>query len=462
MANNKARAAQLTSVEAIRTKLTKPRLNSFFAGIGGFDLGFERAGISPAFHCELNSFCTSVLRRHWPSVPCVPNILEVTAAEIPDADVWCGGFPCQDVSVARGWLGRDGLKGKNTGLFYPFAELVKQKMPTVVLMENVSGLLSSHDGRDFAVILQTFQLLGYGVAWRIFNTRYFGAPQSRPRVYICAWKNSARSALNVLYEPGCTTTPESARLGFLRPTRCEETGAHVPEVAFCLAATSGRHTGTDWSRSYISYHDEVRRLTPTECEKLQGFPEGWTLPHEDFHLSDDAIDTMRYHAIGNAVSVPVVEWVARRIATELKATKSKAEGLEPVKAAIEYAKKRVPDFASAKASTVQIETFADHDDAPKIKWNNGGVMFGGLCHMSPVSPAPKKPIHSRVVDSLDKVKPSSRYFLSPNAATGILRRVESQERQLFDPLATALTRLAMKASLKHSSDKREPLAQKSR
>ncbi|WP_180125243.1 DNA cytosine methyltransferase [Rhodoferax sp. BLA1] len=445
MATKKAKAAQHIKGEAPKTSSKKPRVNSFFAGIGGFDLGFDRAGISTSFHCEINSFCTSVLRRHWPAVPCVPNILELKAEEIPDAEVWCGGFPCQDVSVARGWLGRDGLSGKNTGLFYPFAELVKQKLPPVVLMENVSGLLNSHDGRDFAVILQTFQMLGYGVAWRIFNTRYFGAPQSRPRVYICAWKGSAINALNVLYEAGHTALPESARLGFLRPTVCEETGAHVPEVAFCLAATSGRHTGTDWSRSYISYHDEVRRLTPTECEKLQGFPEGWTFPHEDFHLSDDAIDTMRYHAIGNAVSVPVVEWVAKRIRAELKVAVPKAKGAEPADAVIDYAKSRVPDFASAKATTVQIETFVDRDNAPKIKWNNGGVMFDGLCHMSPVSPAPKKPVHSRVVDSLDKVKPSARYFLSPNAATGILRRVNSQDRTLFQPLEAALQRLAKKA-----------------
>jgi len=216
-------------------------------------------------------------------------------------------------------------------------------------------------------------------------------------------------------------------------------------VAFCLAATSGRHTGTDWSRSYISYHDEVRRLTPTECEKLQGFPEGWTLPNGDYHLSEDAIDSLRYHAIGNAVSVPVVEWVAKRIRAELKVAEPKAKGAEPADAVIEYAKKRVPDFAAVKGSTVKIETFVDHDDAPKIKWNNGGVMFDGLCQMAPVSPAPRKPIHSRVVDSLDKFKPSSRYFLSPNAATGILRRVESQDRQLFEPLDAALRRLAKKS-----------------
>jgi DNA (cytosine-5)-methyltransferase 1 len=231
----------------------------------------------------------------------------------------------------------------------------------------------------------------------------------------------------------------------LRPTVCEETGAHVPEVAFCLAATSGRHTGTDWSRSYISYHDEVRRLTPTECEKLQGFPEGWTLPNEDFHLSEDAIDTMRYHAIGNAVSVPVVEWVAKRIRAELKVAEPQAAGGQFRDAVIEYLKNRVPDFASSKASTVQIETFVSHDDAPKIKWSNGGAMFDGLCLMSPVSPAPKKPVHTRVIDLLDNIKPSSRYFLSPNAATGILRRVASQDRKLFEPLDAALQRLANKS-----------------
>ena len=451
MATSKITKAVASAQGAASHSRSKLKVNSFFAGIGGFDLGFERAGISPAFHCEINKFCRSVLQRHWPKVPCVPNILEVNANDIPDADVWCGGFPCQDVSVARGWLGRDGLKGKNTGLFYPFAELVKQKLPQVVLMENVTGLLSSHDGGDFAVILQTFQSLGYGVAWRIFNTRYFGAPQSRPRVYICAWKGSAVNAVNVLYEDGETHLPENPRLGFLRPTVCPETGAHVPEVAFCLAATSGRHTGTDWSRSYISYEDEVRRLTPTECEKLQGFPDSWTVPNEDFHLSEDDIDTLRYHAIGNAVSVPVVEWVAKRIRAELKATDANGQGSDVVSKALGYATGRVPEFATTKAVSIQIDKFDGHDQAPKIKWSNGGVMFKGTCLMAAVSPAPKKPVFTRLVDALDKTKPSSRYFLSPNAATGILRRVESQQRTLFGPLDAALRRLSKKGLSKKAA-----------
>ena len=428
---------------------SKLLVNSFFAGIGGFDLGFQRAGIRPAFHCEINKFCISVLKRHWPKVPCVPDILTLSVADIPKADVWCGGFPCQDVSVARGWLGRDGLKGQNTGLFFPFAALVKARLPEVVLMENVTGLLNSHGGRDFAVVLQTFHELGYGVAWRVLNTRYFGAPQSRPRVYICAWLNSPVHAFNVLFENGPTLRPESQRLGFLRPATCPHTGARVPEVAFCLAATSGRHTGTDWSRSYISYTHEVRRLTPTECEGLQGFPSSWTLPHEEFHLSDEDIDTLRYHAIGNAVSVPVVEWVAGRIRSEIKRQNENLASPATHWEALREIIHRVPDFALKKAVHSKIATFASRDDAPAIKWNSGGVMAFGNSLMAPVSASPNRPISSRFVDVLDRVKPEERYFLSPNAATGILRRVKNQERELFKPLDAALRRLAEKEKSNH-------------
>lgn len=417
-------------------------VNSFFAGIGGFDLGFQRAGFQTTFLCEINKYCTSVLRRHWPDVPCEPDISAINPASIPHANVWCGGFPCQDVSVARGWLGRDGLKGKNTGLFYPFARLVEANMPHVVLMENVTGLLNSHEGNDFAVVLKTFESLGYGVAWRVLNTRYFGAPQSRPRVYICAWRDSAQKAFNVLFESGPTFHPEAQRLGFLRPSICESTGAKVPEVAFCLAATSGRHTGTDWSRSYVSYYDEVRRLTPTECERLQGFPQGWTVPNGDFHLSDDDVDTLRYHAIGNAVSVPVVEWVARRIGAELQTCSTATDHAPQVGNETLYAVHRVRDFESKKATLVHLHSEQDRKGAGVIKWNSGGIMVAGQSLTAPVSQSPSEPVPSRFVEALDTEKPTTRYFLSPNAATGIIRRVTSQGRVLFGPLDSALRRLA--------------------
>lgn len=428
------------------------RVNSFFAGIGGFDLGFQRAGIRPNFHCEIQPYCASVLQRHWPKTKFVPDILHVKSEDIPEAEVWCGGFPCQDVSVARGWLGRDGLKGKNTGLFYPFAELVRSKLPEVVLLENVTGLLSSHDGRDFAVILKSFQDMGYGVAWRILNARYFGVPQSRPRVYVCAWRGSTPKAFNALFEKGTTVHPGHPRHGFLKSTVSQSTGAIVPEVAFCLAATSGRHTGTDWSRTYVAYQDKVRRLTPTECERLQGFPESWTLPSPEFHLSDEEIDTLRYHAIGNAVAVPVVEWVAKKIRSELKLkTALTDEHLKPA-FVLEYVRERVPDFNHKKAKLFNISDLMNRDAAPKIKWSSGGVMVEGQCLMTAVSSAPNKIILSKLVDALDGTFPPSQYFLSPNAATGILRRVASQGRELFAPLDAALRRLS-NSSAKHASKK---------
>lgn len=419
-------------------------INSFFAGIGGFDLGFERAGCKPVFHCEINDFCQNILKRHWPQVPTASDIREVKASELPDAQIWCGGFPCQDVSVARGAMGRAGLKGKNTGLFYPFIELIGEKLPRVVLMENVTGLLSSHSGKDFLTVVSSLTDLGYGVAWRVFNTRYFGAPQSRPRVYICAWLGSVSKALESLYELGSTHKPDNPRTGFLKSHRCGQSGAVVPEVSYCLAATSGRHTGTDWSRTYISYADKVRRLTPTECEGLQGFPRGWTLPLESSGLSFDEIDTLRYHALGNAVSTPVVEWVAKRIVGSLSTEDGNEPrdlfGLSPAHSLAEgYA-----DFEGKRARTQSIRLLqkesASEDFA--VKWKTGGYAFADAIYDAAVSPAPNKPISSKLVDLVEKQSVSEHYYLSANAATGILRRVQSQGRELFHPLHEALSALS--------------------
>ena len=119
------------------------RVASFFSGIGGFDLGLERAGHQVVFQCEINQFCLSILSHHWPNIPVVSNILELEDGSIvPESEIWCGGFPCQDVSLARA-RPRDGLNGARSGLFYPFAKLVSQARPRVVLLENVPGLLTS-------------------------------------------------------------------------------------------------------------------------------------------------------------------------------------------------------------------------------------------------------------------------------------------------------------------------------
>ncbi len=417
---------------------------SFFTGVGGFDLGFDKAGIDTVFQCEIDDFCQSVLSRHWPRVERCRDIREVNASSILDSQIWCGGFPCQDVSVARGWLGRDGFKGKNSGLFYPFAKLIEESLPKVIVLENVTGLLNSHSGKDFAILLCTLNQLGYGVAWRTLNTRYFGIPQSRPRIFVCAWAGSAESAYNVLFEGGESHVPEKPRLGFLRESHCKVTGARVPEIAFCLAATSGRHTGTDWSRSYVSYESEVRRLTPTECERIKGFPADWTLPNKDSKLRSMDADSPRYKSIGNAVSVPVVEWIGKRIVKEIRQPSVEASQLD-LFGTIDRFGAHTPELSGKGSKRIKLPSISNHEDAPQIKWSSGGVVEKGVCLTGRTCQWPLNPIPSRFVDVLDKQRPDEKYFLSPNAAEGILRRVNGQGRSLFEPLAVALERLQSSA-----------------
>ena len=147
------------------------KVASFFAGIGGFDIGFEQAGFDVNFQCEIHTFCKDVLKHHWPKINCASDISTLDSNLIPDAEVWCGGFPCQDLSVARGSNGRHGLNGSRSGLFFRLADLAKKKKPQVILIENVHGLLSTNNGKDFAELLYTLSNLNYAVSWRLLNSR---------------------------------------------------------------------------------------------------------------------------------------------------------------------------------------------------------------------------------------------------------------------------------------------------
>ena len=295
---------------------------SFFSGIGGLDLGFDRAGFDISVQCEIDPFCRFILTKHWPQVPKFSNIKEMDDADVPFSSIWTGGFPCQDVSLAR--MGpRSGLKGKKSGLFYEFVRLAREGRPRVILIENVPGLLSSHGGRDFGIVIRTLADLGYGVGWRVLNSRYFGVPQSRQRVYIIACYRDRRGAAKILFEPKRSSRNAAAGKSngktvvspFKKSLGNPRKGPIVQALAYCLYACSARHTGTDWSRNYVIYPPEkVRRLMPIECERLQGFPENWTLP-ENPTVDPERLDSLRYNAIGNAVTVPVAEVLAKRIAS---------------------------------------------------------------------------------------------------------------------------------------------------
>ena len=165
----------------------------FFAGIGGFRKGFELCGMRCVGHCEIDKYADRSYRAihdvkedEWYAA----DITKVAPADLPRADLWAGGFPCQDISVA----GRQrGLDGARSGLFFTLAQLIKgqspENRPTWIVLENVKNLLSIHGGWDFATVLDTLASLGYHVEYGLLNTKYFGPPQNRERVFIVACRH---------------------------------------------------------------------------------------------------------------------------------------------------------------------------------------------------------------------------------------------------------------------------------
>jgi len=410
----------------------KYKVASFFAGIGGFDVAFERNGFETKYLCEINPFCQSVLHTHWPNVKRGNDINTILRKDIPRTDVWCGGFPCQDISVARGKSMRLGLSGTRSGLFFRYAELIEQVKPKVVLIENVEGLFTSNGGRDFGVILQTMTSMGYAVGWRLLNSRYFGVPQSRTRVYLCCWLNQPGKALRVMFDKTGAEKPKHSRIDFVTESNRPEEYPKVPKVSYCLAASSGRHTGTDWSRTYVVCHNGVRRMTPLESERLQGFPDNWTEPIDNKGDIED-INTLRYSAIGNAVTVPVVEWVASRIRKELVRKSKEVWNVEKIN-------KLIPEFKNISwAHNLSDIDFSN--EKLNHKWERGGIAWGDSFIQCPIAPTPPKIIEANLIDCIEKIDVAKGYYLSPNAAEGILRRVDHQGRTIFAPLRVALEEL---------------------
>ncbi|WP_027633449.1 DNA cytosine methyltransferase [Clostridium hydrogeniformans] len=159
-----------------------------FSGIGGFRLGMEMAGHKCLGHCENNKFANrsyevmhNPKKEEWNA----EDITEVLPEEIPRSDVWCMGFPCQDISVAGK---RKGLKGTRSGLFYRVIKLIKsqkeENKPSILLIENVKNLLSINSGWDFASILFSLDEAGYDAEWQVLNSKDYGVAQSRERVFI--------------------------------------------------------------------------------------------------------------------------------------------------------------------------------------------------------------------------------------------------------------------------------------
>lgn len=180
---------------------------SLFSGIGGFDLGFDCAGMECTWQVEYDAKARSVLGRHWPNVERFEDVRNVGRDNLRPVDLICGGFPCQDVSVAGN---RAGLAGERSGLWFEFHRILDELRPRWVVIENVPGLLSSNGGRDFATVLRGLVELRYGVTWRVLDSQYFGVAQRRRRVFIVGHLGDGRSA-EVLFEPTSVSRRPPAR-----------------------------------------------------------------------------------------------------------------------------------------------------------------------------------------------------------------------------------------------------------
>lgn len=304
------------------------KVGSLFSGVGGLDLGFERQGFSISWACDKEKSCRKILAKHFPNTTIYEDVRMIDPLKASPVDVVIGGFPCQDLSTGGQ---RKGLAGERSGLFYEFIRIVRDMptKPSFVVVENVPGLLTSNNGRDFAVVLNEMvkQWSPKSISWRTLDSRYFGVPQRRERVFIVADLTGERASdvLDLSTDlRGDTRARAQAGKNSVSAfdSLFEEYVEHYPQpIRKSRKAQSNKDfetwVETEYSNTLnlfdvgqrssvlvLENPNVVRYLTPLEWERLQGFPDGWT---------EGLSDRARYCQMGNAVTVNVAEWIAKRI-----------------------------------------------------------------------------------------------------------------------------------------------------
>jgi len=241
------------------------RVGSLFSGIGGLELGLERAGMTTIWQVEQDDYATQVLAKHWPDVQRFRDVRDVGVHNLQPVDLICGGFPCQDVSLAGK---RAGLKGKRTTLWSEFARIIRELKPRWVLAENVPGLRSSDFGRFFGGILRDLAACGYDAEWQVLSSEQLGAWHRRERLFVVAHAHGLRLVSDWVFK------------------ECD--------YSQCFGAWPSVTT-------YGTY-DVGGRFYPRVAPNL-GVADG--VPSR--------VDRLR--CLGNAVVPQVVEWIGRRIVT---------------------------------------------------------------------------------------------------------------------------------------------------
>jgi len=346
-----------------------------FSGIGGFHLGFEKAGYEvQSYFSEVDKYAIDVYSNNFKDAKYVGSVTDVRGGDLPKIDVITFGSPCQDFSLAGK---RKGMGGDRSSLITEAIRLISECRPSLFVWENVKGTFSSNNGEDFWAIIQAFANIGgYRLEWQLLNTKWF-LPQNRERIYLVGYltdgsggqvfpigeDNKQANELQRQQANTCTLTTryEAGGNGSYiaeRKLNAQEINTHCNQAV--IAAQRGRrngqsleiqkenHTNTITSvckdnyvisgtlrthndgkgfreikdgdspcipararedgsgQPIIGYDNKIRRLTPIECERLQGFPDDWT----KFGNEGEISDTQRYKMCGNAVTVDVVKAVA--------------------------------------------------------------------------------------------------------------------------------------------------------
>ena len=326
-----------------------------FSGIGGFHLGFERAGYKVnSYFSEIDKHAVAVYKQQFKDSTYVGSVTDVRGEDLPRIDLITFGSPCQDFSLAGK---RKGMEGERSSLILEAIRLINECRPRAFVWENVKGTFSSNDGEDFAAILQAFTNIGgYRLEWQLLNTSWF-LPQNRERIYLVGYSTTPGgdwrgvfpigekprentrvsgqqgNALTITTRYGTAYTNGSyvterkqyaqeikvksatSKEAVVEPTTCrgglQKNAAHFEEKSPALTSAMGMGGGHTPIVDQPNYR--IRRLTPIECERLQGFPDN----HTEYGNYDGEVkkmsNTQRYKQCGNAVTVDVVQAVAEQL-----------------------------------------------------------------------------------------------------------------------------------------------------
>lgn len=286
------------------------RVLDLFSGIGGFSLGLEKSGyFETTSFCEIEDYCQRVLKKNFPDVPIVSDVTSFHVKE-GEFDVMCGGFPCQDISIGGHGVGLD---GERSGLWYEYRRLIEEGRPKYAIIENVSALL----GRGLSSIFRSLAEIGYDATWTVLDSKYFGVPQRRRRVYILAVRDGIPTDTDIFELAGRNPTQlrpkmEAVTKGFTSHFKENRSGRGMSYFTLQRSDSYAECgvSNTLLKRDYKSATDLVledgylRRVTPTERLRLQGFPETW---FDDCSLSN----TQQF--ICNGMTIPVIEYIGNRV-----------------------------------------------------------------------------------------------------------------------------------------------------